>query len=68
MNYKDTRYKDIRTLLYKIKHEAYSLENAIEMIKEYDYYTNKGRSNWDFNKEDYFERKERLKEQDNGFE
>ena len=63
MTYKDTRHKDIRTLLYKIKHEAYSLENAIEMIKEYDYYTNRGRSNWDFNKEDYFERKERLKDE-----
>ena len=55
MTYKDTRHKDIRTLLYKIKHEACSLENAIEMIKEYDYHTNRGRSNWDFNKEDYFE-------------
>lgn len=64
MTYKDTRYKDIRTLLYKIKHEAYSLENAIEMIKEYDYYTGRGRNNWDFSKEDYFERKERLKEDD----
>lgn len=64
MNYKDTRYKDIRTLLYKIKHEAYSLENAIEMIKEYDYCTSRGKSNWDYNKEDYFERKERLKEND----
>lgn len=63
MNYKDTRYKDIRTLLYKIKREAYSLENAIEMIKEYDYYTNRGRNNWDFSKEDYFERKGRLKDE-----
>lgn len=63
MTYKDTRYKDIRTLLYKIKHEAYSLENAIEMIKEYDYYTGRGRNNWDFSKEDYFERKERLKDE-----
>lgn len=63
MTYKDTRHKDIRTLLYKIKHEAYSLENAIEMIKEYDYYTNRGRNNWDFSKEDYFERKERLKDE-----
>lgn len=63
MNYKDTRYKDIRALFYRIKHEAYSLENAIEMIKEYDYYTDKGRNNWDFSKEDYFERKERLKDE-----
>ena len=30
------------------------LKNAIEMIKEYDYYTNRGRNNWDFSKEDYF--------------
>ena len=63
MNCKDTRYKDTRALFYRIKYEAYSLENAIEMIKEYDYYTNRGRSNWDFNKEDYFERKERLKDE-----
>ena len=53
MNYKCTKYKDIRRLLYRIKHEALTLENAIEMIKEYDYYTNRGLSNWDYNKEKY---------------
>ena len=53
-------HKQYRSLLYKIKHNAYNLESAIEMIQEFDYYTNRGRDLWDNSKEDYFQRKWRL--------
>lgn len=63
MNNKE--YKQFRGLLFKIKHEAYNLESAIEMIKEFDYYTNRGKNLWDNSKENYLERKERLKNERN---
>lgn len=63
MNNKE--YKQFRGLLFKIKHEACNLENAIEMIREFDYYTNRGRNTWDDSKENYFKRKERLKNERN---
>ena len=59
-SYLTQMHKQYRSLLYNIKHNAYNLESAIEMIKEFDYYTNRGRDLWDNSKEDYFQRKWRL--------
>lgn len=59
-NYLTQMHKQYRSLLYNIKHNAYNLESAIEMIQEFDYYTNRGRDLWDNSKEDYFQRKWRL--------
>ena len=65
LSYLKQLHKQYRNLLYNIKHNAYSLESVIEMIKEFDYYTNRGRNLWDSSKENYFERKERLKNERN---
>ena len=65
MSYLKQLDKQYRRLLYDIKYKAFNLERAIEMIKEFDYYTNRGRDLWDNSKEDYFQRKWRLQNERN---